>query len=114
MKQFNNILNILLSLVFIAISFYPCADSYVGMPVSQHIESIHLTSLTQADTNIDHVDVCSPLCSCSCCAVSLTVADVIDVIDVISTKYIHKTPQPYKDSIIKMEYPIWQPPKLVA
>ncbi|MCC9044586.1 hypothetical protein LNQ81_18105 [Myroides sp. M-43] len=114
MKQFNSILNILLSLIFIAISFYPCADSYVDVPVSQNTESIHLTSLTQADSNIDHLDVCSPLCSCSCCAVSLTVADVIDVIEVISTKDNHKTPQPYKNAIIKMEYPIWQPPKLVA
>lgn len=114
MKQFNNILNLFLSLVFLAISFYPCADSYVDLNITQSTKSIHLTSLQQADSDIDHLDVCSPLCSCSCCAVSLTVAEVINVIDLSSVKHNHKIPSYHKDTVIRMEYPIWQPPKIVA
>lgn len=113
MKQFKSILNLFLSLVFLAISFYPCADSYAGVLVSQNIESTHLTSVEQADLDYQH-DLCSPLCSCSCCAVSLTVADVITVIDFTSSVEILKTPIYHKETVIRMEYPIWQPPKIVA
>ncbi|MDM1396846.1 hypothetical protein HX049_06630 [Myroides odoratimimus] len=113
MKQFKSILNLFLSLIFLAISFYPCADSYAAVPMSQNTESIHLTSVAQTDLDIDH-DACSPLCSCSCCAVSLTLAEVIDVIELLPSKDNHKDPINHKDSVIKMEYPIWQPPKIVA
>lgn len=113
MKQFKSILNLFLSLIFLAISFYPCADSYAGVLVSPSTESAQVTSVQQADLDIHH-DVCSPLCSCSCCAVSLTVADVITIIEFTPTIEILKAPIYRKETVIRMKYPIWQPPKIVA
>lgn len=113
MKQDNNILTLLLSLIFIAISMYPCADKYEHI-VSTNELGFAQTTVQQHSEHTSHQDACSPLCACSCCAVSLTVAKPTSVKTFVATFITSKVNSIYQKSVDNLVYSIWQPPKLMV
>ncbi len=108
MRQLHNILTLVLSLFFIAISMYPCADKYENI-----VSNYEVTVQQHADKTL-HQDACSPLCTCSCCAVSLTVAKATILVTFPTTSINSKVNSIYQNSVNNLAFSIWQPPKILG
>lgn len=114
MKQLHNILTQLLSLIFIAISMYPCADKYENVVSSLYEVSFQTATFQQHSETKTHQDACSPLCTCSCCAVSLTVAKATSILTFATPLISSKVNSFYQNDVDSLVFSIWQPPKLVG
>lgn len=110
MKQYNYIVSLLLAIIVLVISFYPCADRYVSSVPQVENVADHVTEVNHSS---DALDACSPFCACVCCAVSVNISLSLYVLDIpVQTIRTAKTihPYPFVESLV---YHIWQPPKLV-
>ncbi|WP_255493673.1 hypothetical protein [Myroides sp. WP-1] len=110
MKQYNYIVSLLLAIIVMVISFYPCADRYVSSKVQTESAVARVIETQHSD---DAQDACSPFCVCVCCAVSVDLTlPTYDLPVLVQTVSTEKTivPYPFVESIV---YHIWQPPKLV-
>ena len=56
-------------------------------------------------------DVCSPFCTCSCCA-GFSINHVIPNIQIPAKIYEINYTVSYYSAVIKISLPIWQPPQL--
>ncbi|WP_410505319.1 hypothetical protein [Myroides phaeus] len=92
---------------------YPCADKYEHI-VSTNELGFKQTTVQQHSDNTPHQDACSPLCACSCCAVSLTVAKPTSILTFEATPISSKVNSIYQKSVDNLVYSIWQPPKLLV
>lgn len=101
---------LILSLIVLAMSCMPCRDDIVIKPGKNRIEFVKSSSSQQENHK---TDVCSPFCTCSCCATinfSFTHFFVDDIV-FYNTKHIAAfVPSLFR----KVALPIWQPPQLVA
>lgn len=104
-----NLFRIFLAFYFLALSVMPCSDIYSNM-TSDNSDSIEISHSEAGDKQ----DVCSPLCFCNCCQISLMIFDFkayaeLNPILVFYSKRIlfHKNTFAYQ-----VYYPIWQPPKI--
>lgn len=110
MKQISQLFSILLPLLFLAFSLYPCADRF-DANVSNNNTSI--SYLTTQHTNTTHqVDNCSPLCACSCCAASTIKTIVLDLNTIDFQSPVTYTPTYYQGNTNGAYLSIWQPPQL--
>lgn len=111
MKLLHKILSILLPILLLAFTQYPCADRFI-VPVS-HENTYGIEQLTLKENNsTQHIDLCSPLCACTCCAASIT--SVILDIDFSTFEITYNcTPTYYKDILQGAYLSIWQPPKII-
>ena len=110
MKKYNYIVSLVLAVIVMVISFYPCADRYVSSKTQ--VESA-VTAVAETQHGDDLQDGCSPFCACVCCAVSVDLTLPNYAIPVVLQPLITEKsilPYPFVESIV---YHIWQPPKLV-
>lgn len=114
MKQLHNISSLLLSLIFIAISMYPCADKYENVASSSNEITFQTTTIQQHSDHTTHKDACSPLCTCSCCAVSLTVAKAASIVTFATPLINSKVNSIYQNLVDNLDFSIWQPPKILG
>ncbi|MDR0229091.1 MAG: hypothetical protein LBI72_08520 [Flavobacteriaceae bacterium] len=110
MKFLHNILSIVMPILFLAFSQYPCADKYV-VPISYENTSTNTLTYQEDQSSLQHIDLCSPLCTCTCCAASIT--SVVLHIDFSYFDMIYNyTPTYYKEIPKGADISIWQPPKI--
>jgi hypothetical protein len=99
----------LLALVMLTMSILPCRDNPGTEPAATH----SLASQQDQHQHEDHKDICSPLCSCACCATSsITVAPIE-----FSPQLVHHHPDACgfrSGSLRQMAIPVWQPPQLLG
>lgn len=105
-----------LTIYFVVLSFVPCSDV--------HAQSANFTndnkSFTIANTNNsnhskDHGDICSPLCSCNCCKITVASFKIEPLIPFQKkvTEYFSKKIHFQKNDFAYLVYDqIWQPPKI--
>lgn len=105
-KNLCQVIATLLAVIFMALTFMPCAD---GCDNDSH--QTELTVNAAQEHHEEHNDVCSPLCSCSCCSTQITVTYFSSLTfithEVFQTFPVFK--QPFISSFF---YSIWQPPKI--
>ncbi len=110
MKLQRNIFHLILSILFIAISIYPCADKYVSdIAVNQ---TSYQTAIQQDNHNIQS-DFCSPLCICGCCSASLTIITFTEIVYSVAIQPKNKEYSYLSPSLSGINHSIWQPPKIV-
>lgn len=103
-------LKIKFSVVFACYMFFmvfiPCADA---CGIDSHEQSITMESAN--DHHQEHLDLCSPFCSCSCCATQITISPLLNfeitMQSEIRTFVIIDNTVPHT-----LYFSIWQPPKI--
>lgn len=110
MKLERSILHLILSILFIAISVYPCADKYVSEEV---INQSAYQAAVQQDNHSAQTDFCSPLCVCNCCSTSLTIIAFADILPAGAIYSKDKEYAYYPPSLSDINRSIWQPPKIM-
>lgn len=109
-------LTIILSVYFLGLSLWPCADKPL-LPVGQSgIAMILSASTTESDTGHHHEhDACTPFCTCACCAATIAVAPrfqyspthSVKIVPIVVATFNYASDHPF-DPITA----IWQPPQL--
>ncbi|WP_409932583.1 DUF6660 family protein [Xanthocytophaga flavus] len=106
-----NRLLIILGLWIWALSCIPCRDL---LPLSQNFDSgpmISIDTCCQADQG-ETLHVCSPLCTCNCCGLSLITPLQISFSISVPAK---SSSRSFQDMIVRpvqVSSSFWQPPKL--
>lgn len=86
--------------------FIPCADA---CGIESHEQSVSME--TSKDHHQEHLDLCSPFCSCSCCSTQVTVSPLSNLEitkNAISRSFI-SIDTPFHHALY---FSIWQPPKI--
>lgn len=104
-EQLKKTFNILFAIYFLALVAMPCGDK-------EDCNEANHTEIAQASDHKEHSgEVCTPFCSCACCASHFITADfttTLRIIATVNTVYtIHK-----ETKITTAIIPVWQPPKL--
>ncbi|MBA5792545.1 hypothetical protein H1R17_07250 [Flavobacterium sp. xlx-214] len=101
-------ITMLLALFFAFLVTMPCTDG------SDHAnETAHTHCKAHNHSSDEHVDTCSPFCSCACCGIHLMVADysIYHFKTNVSPTYAEiVTYQPQNE--LGIVHGIWQPPKI--
>lgn len=97
--------HILFCIYFIALVIVPCGDK-------DDCNEINHSEISQTTDHQEHSgELCTPFCSCACCATHFISKDfhsAVSIVAVINTVYtVHK-----ESKISSAIIPIWQPPKL--
>lgn len=97
--------NILFCLYFLLLVGMPCGDK-------EDCNEKNHTELTQKSSHEKHSgEVCSPFCTCTCCASHFINSNVSTSLDYISfTNPVYKVHEVSKETSVII--PVWQPPKL--
>ncbi|MET3034975.1 DUF6660 family protein [Chryseobacterium sp. NRRL B-14859] len=107
-----NLLRWILAIYFMALSLMPCedvsrpSDSAGNKKISLSIHGAHST---------EKGDVCSPLCACSCCQITVSafkMDPLLEVPEQIQTYFSKKILFQKNDFAYQVYDPIWQPPKI--
>ncbi len=106
MNKIKSILTLVFAFYMLAMALIPCADVCDdGHEVTTSINSAQ-------EHHEEHSDLCSPFCSCSCCASQITFAH-FQSLEIIKNSVVRSfitLNQVFHHSIY---FSIWQPPKLV-
>ncbi|MTG98242.1 MULTISPECIES: DUF6660 family protein [Myroides] len=112
MKMLQQILSILLVLVIFTTSMYPCADKFVDKTEQlSSFDKVDLPTYNQ-DRDYHSLDACSPLCACSCCASSITLALALNITQVKTVIHSPQHFNHYDNLFSRLDSSIWQPPKI--
>ncbi|WP_415324909.1 DUF6660 family protein [Chryseobacterium sp. MMS23-Vi53] len=107
-----NILRLLLTIYFMVLSLVPCSDVHAQSPSINEVLQVTF----QTDTHSkDKSDVCSPLCSCNCCQITVTSFKSDPLIEFPEQvqAYFSKKILFRKNNFAYQVYDhIWQPPKI--
>lgn len=107
-----NILRLLFTIYFAALSVMPCSDSKAQLKS----EEINKTfNLTQDSHSKDEGDVCSPLCICNCCQITITsfkAEAILNFPKKVKSYYSKKILFQKNDFAYLVYDQIWQPPKI--
>ncbi|WP_370896059.1 DUF6660 family protein [Chryseobacterium gossypii] len=108
-----NVLRLLLTIYFMVLSIVPCSDVYAQAPdVSRNLS---ITTVGSENHSKDKSDICSPLCTCNCCqitVISFRVEPVITFPFQTSDHYSKKILFQKNDFAYLVYDQIWQPPKI--
>ncbi|WP_010252993.1 DUF6660 family protein [Myroides injenensis] len=110
MAIYRGIVYFIFSLLILFVAAYPCADKYIDYSLENTVDH---SSVVQEDMDNDFMDHCSPLCSCTCCAASITIAYTLSIPLFIEIQHLEKLPSQYESLYKSIVYSIWQPPKIV-
>lgn len=103
--------NVILSIVFLILSSMPCADMEAGS-----ITQLSIEFRTNHDSNShdNHIDLCSPFCTCNCCNAQVLTYFMVTTINFPIVTEIIKTQLPLYKSISYSNFygSIWQPPQI--
>lgn len=107
------LLTYLMSIYIIILSVIPCNDR---IAVSNVYDMAQTEVTTHTKHNTSHSDFCSPLCSCSCCQITIASMKFTRLVKTpkIIEANISKKIQ-FKENTIKNQLyaDIWQPPKII-
>jgi hypothetical protein len=103
--------NIILSIIILALSCLPCADMEAG---SVSHSSIEFASNNESHSHDNQIDLCSPFCTCNCCSGQVLTYFAVAVIDFpVATGVIKIALATYKPFFSSNFYgSIWQPPQI--
>jgi hypothetical protein len=99
------VLSVILSIYFLSLTLIPCVDDHNGS--CDHKKELAKKDL---DSHSSGIDICSPLCICSCCGASLSIVlnsffiPEITIPAVLNFQYIDQMNSGILNSF-------WQPPK---
>ncbi|MFC0608322.1 MULTISPECIES: DUF6660 family protein [Rufibacter] len=99
---------ILLSVFMIVISCVPCADA------APRVGTLAQTTINPNTDSEDHspaADLCSPLCTCNCCA-GFALQTISQKASTAAIKVTIPTPVHQVAGVSKPSFSIWQPPRL--
>lgn len=106
-----NLLRLILAFYFVALSLMPCED----MQKSQGSDQVRLSFIADNSHSKDHGDICSPLCVCNCCQITVAAFKLDALIDIPEQirVYFSKKILFHKNNFVYQIYDhIWQPPKI--
>lgn len=101
-------LSIVLSIYIALLSWLPCSDEAIVVDSSQPVATF--TSDTQRSDEHPPIDLCSPLCICSCCGGFVLTSLPINTFQTLAKPIIRPvfyTLAPY----CQPSFGFWQPPK---
>lgn len=104
-------LRLILAFYFMALSIMPCADVYNQLSSGKTDFSIHIDESHSKDKG----DICSPLCVCNCCQITVTAFKMDTLINIPThiQMYFSKKILFQKNNFAYQVYDyIWQPPKI--
>lgn len=114
MAFWRSIVYFIFSLLILFVAAYPCADKYIDYSeVNAITYTLDHSSISQGDADNDFMDHCSPLCSCTCCAASITIAYTLSIPFFKEIQHLEKLPSQYESLYPSVVNSIWQPPKIV-
>ncbi|WP_294286778.1 DUF6660 family protein [uncultured Chryseobacterium sp.] len=106
-----NLLRFLLAFYFMALSLMPCEDVHKESGSAQ----TRLSFMADDSHSKDKGDICSPLCSCNCCQITVATFKMNALLEVpvkvqshFSKKILFRT----NDFAYQVYDHIWQPPKI--
>ena len=102
------------ALYILSLSFIPCTDNDTHQ-YEQGIVIVLDSHSNHHHSNDEHVDLCSPFCSCSCCGVlTIKAKEHTFSFSYKSSKWFKKiiTYQPANSEAVLNA--IWQPPKFIS
>jgi hypothetical protein len=102
----------ILAILILVLSLVPCSDVEAMVCMSGNNSETVLKSACGDKCPIHTADLCSPFCTCSCCA-GCTVPESLAV-DAPAIVPSHSKPVAafIKERIERIALPIWQPPQL--
>lgn len=106
-----NFLRLILAFYFMALSLMPCEDVHKQPGSSQANVAL---SMEQSHTK-DKSDICSPLCICNCCQITVTAFKAEPLITIpkqVQTYFSKKILFQKNDFAYQVYENIWQPPKI--
>ncbi|AZB09047.1 hypothetical protein EG344_09565 [Chryseobacterium sp. G0162] len=106
-----NLLRWILAIYFMALSLMPCED--LSHPLNSGNKSISL-SISETHST-DQGDICSPLCACSCCQMTVSafkMDPLLELPEQIPAYFSKKILFHKNDFAYQIYDPIWQPPKI--
>ncbi|MGI9581772.1 DUF6660 family protein [Chryseobacterium sp. RRHN12] len=106
-----NLLRWILAVYFMALSLMPCAD--VSHPQNSGNKTASLS--VQENHSKEKGDICSPLCTCSCCQMTVSafkMDPLLEIPEQIQTYFSKKILFHKNDFAYQIYDPIWQPPKI--
>lgn len=104
-------ISVILSVIFLGLSFVPCADS---MTPDRSLQKAATEAHHGGEDHHHHTDFCSPLCVCGCCGTTVAQLDpgTEFIIKTIGIRTSEKTI--FRESLPSdLYYPIWEPPKII-
>ena len=106
-----NLLRLVLAFYFMALLLMPCED--VHRPSGSDDTKLSLN--IQESHSKDKGDICSPLCVCSCCQITVSAFKMVSIIDIPVQMNMHFSKKILfqKNNFAYQVYDhIWQPPKI--
>jgi len=106
-----NLLRLILAFYFMALSLMPCED--VHQQISSSKSNISL-SMEQSHSK-DKGDICSPLCVCNCCQITVTAFKMEAQVSIPKQAQVYFSKKilfQKHDFAYQVYDSIWQPPKI--
>ena len=106
-----NLLRWILAIYFMALSLMPCED--VSHPLDSGNKKISLS--IYGTHSSEKGDVCSPLCACSCCQITVSafkMGALLEMPEQVPAYFSKKILFHKNDFAYQIYDPIWQPPKI--
>lgn len=107
-----NLLRWILAIYFMALSLMPCED--VSHPLSGSNDQKVALSI-QGNHSMEKGDICSPLCACSCCQMTVSAFRMDSLLEIPEQvpAYFSKKISFHKNDFAYQVYDhVWQPPKI--
>lgn len=104
------IVSCILAIVVITLSVYPCSD--LPGHGNDRTSNMYMAQVDSSDMDAGTLDLCTPFCTCSCCAAHVQVP----IMFTYTLRKVTSSPAFNSYSSVFIErlcYTIWQPPKLV-
>ena len=108
----RRIVSFVMAIIVMVLSCIPCSD-VEAMPIEINTPAtITATPANLPGNNSVHADMCTPFCTCSCCAgfALLPLESKFALEPIVFADTIYGVYQP--QSFVDVFFPIWQPPKL--
>lgn len=109
-----NFFRLLLTFYFAALTLVPCNDVNVQLPDNTK-QSVSILLDSEDSHSKDQGDICSPLCSCNCCQMTVASFKMLPLISLPkkAAEYFSKKVHFKKNDFAYLVYDqIWQPPKI--
>ncbi|GAB0155168.1 hypothetical protein CHRYSEOSP005_04280 [Chryseobacterium sp. Alg-005] len=106
-----NLLRLILAFYFMALSLMPCADVHKQSGSSNTEISLRFDESHSKDKG----DICSPLCICNCCQITVAAFKMEPLIDIPAKDHLYFSKKILfqKNNFAYQVYDhIWQPPKI--
>ncbi|MGV4415452.1 DUF6660 family protein [Chryseobacterium sp. T1] len=108
------LLKILLIIYFMVLAVVPCNDVHAQSPNNSK-DSYSTISNSDDSHSKDKGDICSPLCTCNCCQITVASSKIEPLMPLRQkvTEYFSKKIHFQKNDFAYLVYDqIWQPPKI--